>query len=213
MVRLLALGLSLAAGVSEAGLKWETTRIQLAPAFGDTKTEAVFAFTNEGNATVSLTQVVASCGCTVPELKQRTFAPGESGTIRAVYTIGQRQGLNRSTISVRTDTPGSDRHSLSLEVDIPVAIQVMPRTVNWRIGEVGTPKTMTVKIHPEVGLKLTEILGLDEHFSAQIEPGKEAGQYEIAITPSSTATRQRATFSLEFDQPQDRPVQVFAFVF
>jgi hypothetical protein len=147
----------------------------------------------------------------VPTLTQRTFAPGERGEIRAIYSIGERQGLNRSVISVRSDDGAL--HMLSLNVEIPIAIQTLPRVLNWRVDEAPAPKTIALTIHPDLDLKVLGISTTDESFSVEIEPADERGHYRIQVTPSSTATRHRATFSLEFSEPPARPVQVFGFVF
>jgi hypothetical protein len=203
--------LFLAPCIAPAALSWTTTEKSLAPALGAQSAEASFTFTNTGETAVTLSQVSASCGCTVPTLTQRTFAPGEPGEIRAIYNMGERQGLNRSVISVRSDD--GVLHTLTLNVDIPVAIQSRPRVLNWRVDEAPAPKTIALTIHPDLDLEVVGISTADETFSVEVEPADEKGHYRVVVTPASTATRHRATFSLEFSEPPARPVQVFAFVF
>jgi hypothetical protein len=207
------LSLVLLAPVLEARLVFEATELKLAPGFADERSEAVFVFTNQGEKPITISQVNASCGCTVPTLAQRTFASGERGEITALYNIGERQGLNRSQIVVRTEAPDSAVHTLASEVNIPVAIQALPRVVNWRVGDAPEPKVIEVAIHPQAGLKLKGVGGVSEEFSVELLPGPTEGRHQIVVTPTSTANRQRGTFTLEFEEPPARPSQIFAFVF
>jgi hypothetical protein len=52
-----------------------------------------FTFTNEGPENVAITEVQVSCGCLRPRLEQRTYKPGEGGTLRIeVNTLTQVAG-------------------------------------------------------------------------------------------------------------------------
>ena len=95
--------------LSALGLTWESTSISHEAAPQDGEYKAGYSFTNESDQVVTIESVRSSCGCTVPELKKRDYAPGESGTIEAVFSFGTRTGLQRKTISVVTDEAGSDR--------------------------------------------------------------------------------------------------------
>ncbi|UCE50263.1 MAG: DUF1573 domain-containing protein, partial [Phycisphaerales bacterium] len=45
-----------------------------------------FRFTNTGDAVLTITHIVASCGsCTALELEKGRYAPGESGTMKVKY--------------------------------------------------------------------------------------------------------------------------------
>ena len=58
-----------------------------------------FVFTNKGTSPLILTNVQASCGCTVPEWPREPVSPGKSGVIKVAYN---------------TNSPGSFRKSVTV---------------------------------------------------------------------------------------------------
>lgn len=59
-----------------------------------------FTFKNTGNAPLVLNSVRASCGCTTPKWTKEPVAPGEEGTITAIYNSKGRPGNFTKTITV-----------------------------------------------------------------------------------------------------------------
>lgn len=66
--------------------------------------KATFTFTNTGNAPLILNQVVASCGCTVPNYDKKPIAPGQKGHIDITYNgKGKFVGHFKKSITVRSN--------------------------------------------------------------------------------------------------------------
>lgn len=66
--------------------------------------EAVFQFTNTGNAPLIINQAVASCGCTVPKYTKEPVMPGKTGEIKVTYNgKGKFPGHFKKSITVRTN--------------------------------------------------------------------------------------------------------------
>lgn len=59
-----------------------------------------FTFKNTGDAPLVLNTVKASCSCTTPKWTRKPIAPGETGTITAVYDSKGRIGNFTKTITV-----------------------------------------------------------------------------------------------------------------
>ena len=69
-----------------------------------------FTFTNIGSAPLVIHQVVASCGCTVPEYSKEPILPGKKGKIKVTYNGSDKPiGYFKKSIIVRTNakTPTS----------------------------------------------------------------------------------------------------------
>lgn len=61
-------------------------------------------FSNVGDQPLVLTNVVASCGCTVPTYPKAPIKPGEKGEIKVKYNgAGKFPGHFKKTITVRTN--------------------------------------------------------------------------------------------------------------
>jgi hypothetical protein len=61
-----------------------------------------FVFTNVGSEPLILTNVVASCNCTVPTWSKEPIMPGKKGTIKVVYDT-KKVGTISKTITVMSN--------------------------------------------------------------------------------------------------------------
>lgn len=71
--------------------------------------KCIFTFTNVGDGPLVIHQVVASCGCTVPEYTQEPVMPGKTGTIEVTYNgTGRYPGHFKKTVTVRSNAKSSE---------------------------------------------------------------------------------------------------------
>lgn len=67
---------------------------------------SVFTFTNKGQKPLVLSNVRASCGCTVPQWPREPIAPGEKGEIKVKYNTNIGGNFNK-TITVNSNAANS----------------------------------------------------------------------------------------------------------
>lgn len=80
--------------------------------------EVTYRFKNSGNKPLVISDVSASCGCTVPEKPEKPFAPGEEGVIKAKFdSEGRPHGQATKTVYVNANTI-PQQHQLSFTVEI-----------------------------------------------------------------------------------------------
>ncbi|MBL85950.1 MAG: hypothetical protein CMO82_04745 [Winogradskyella sp.] len=70
--------------------------------------ERLFAFTNEGDAPLLITNVKTSCGCTVPSYSKEPILPGKSGELKIKYDT-KRLGAFTKTITVTSNAEGGNK--------------------------------------------------------------------------------------------------------
>jgi hypothetical protein len=80
--------------------------------------EVNFKFKNTGKKPLVITNVSASCGCTVPETPKKAFAPGEEGEIRAKFDSHGKMGLQEKAIFVTANTTPQTFHQRSFRVEV-----------------------------------------------------------------------------------------------
>ncbi len=198
--------------INALGLTWENTVIAHQATPEETEFTAFFAFTNDSDQAVTIESVRSSCGCTVPELAKRVYAPGESGSIEAVFTFGTRTGAQRKTISVLTDEQERERQNLILEIDIPILIEIRPFFVFWRKQEDPTTKTIEVRVSDPKMIVPVAVESQSENFQAEIQTTDDPAVYRIAITPQSTEVTGNTHFLIKTNFPEKNPriVRVYA---
>jgi len=90
----------------------------------DRKVAAKYRVTNTGNATLSITQVRPSCGCTATVIGKWSIAPGESTDLEATFDPRGLKGGVRKSIEVVCNDPKTPASSLTLEAE--VVQEIMP---------------------------------------------------------------------------------------
>jgi hypothetical protein len=205
---LFVLGLLTAIGSppAMAGLTWKETAIEIPVDPLAVKAEAVFVFTNDSNATLTITEARSSCGCTVPELAKRIYAPGESGEIRAVYTFGAHEGRQSKHIVVATDEPGASPYELTLSVDIPRLFEVKPSFVVWRVGDAPEPKSITVRALVPDAAHPVSVESQDTRLEAKLEAvAGEPGVFRIWLAPEATEANFLGKVVVRSNAPANEP--------
>jgi hypothetical protein len=80
--------------------------------------EVAYKFKNNGDRPLIISDVHASCGCTIPEKPQEPFEPGAIGTIRAKFTTKGHPGANVKTITVTANTKKSIYQELTFRINV-----------------------------------------------------------------------------------------------
>jgi len=62
--------------------------------------EVSFRFKNVGDKPLVISNVSASCGCTVPETPKKPYAPGETGVIKAAFNSTGKPGSQSKQVNV-----------------------------------------------------------------------------------------------------------------
>jgi hypothetical protein len=63
-----------------------------------------FKFKNTGDADLVLSNVKASCGCTVPEWPREAIKPGGSGEIQVTFSTAGKSGFQKKAVTIMANT-------------------------------------------------------------------------------------------------------------
>ena len=191
---LLALLAMLGCAQAQSALRWDKKIIELQPGPSEKTAKGEFLFTNISKQPVVIDSVKPSCGCTTAGLEKKTFQPGETGHLTAVFTVGSRKGDQSKSIrvNVRGEKPAT---TLTLVTHIGEPVRLEPSLVFWRAGEAPRAKTISVKL--PAGTRLTRVASSDPKFAATLEPVGEKSEYKITVTPEGTAQKATAVLNIQ----------------
>lgn len=175
----------LAHASTEAELVFENTEIEIQSGFLDTSAEALFRFTNTGDQPVVITDLKSSCGCTVPQLEKRQYAPGEGGEIKALFNFGGRRGTQRKQVTVTT---ADKRYPLNFITHIPEWASVQPQLLRWKLDDPVAPKEVRVKIAAPDKVKLVPPNMNLQHFTV-METKVAENEWVYSLMPKDTSAR------------------------
>lgn len=100
-------------------IEWlDSTFLNLGKVNEGQKVEVNFRFKNTGDRSLIITSASASCGCTVPNPPKEPIAPGNEGSIKAVFDSKGRTGINTKEVFVSANTKPSASHTLSFQVEV-----------------------------------------------------------------------------------------------
>lgn len=91
-----------------------------------TQVKHTFVITNAGDATLTLSSVRTSCGCTTTALAKRDLAPGESVDLDATVNTTGFTGTVIRTITVTSNDPVHASTTLKFEITIGDAPPTVP---------------------------------------------------------------------------------------
>ncbi len=85
-----------------ASIDFETETLDYGTIEQNSNGERIFTFTNSGDAPLIISNVKASCGCTVPTYSKEAILPGKEGEIKIKYDT-KRMGSFTKTITVHSN--------------------------------------------------------------------------------------------------------------
>lgn len=181
-----------------AELKWDKKEWECFPAINDTAVKAEFNFTNTGRDAVTITSVEPGCGCTTASLEKTTFQPGERGHITAVFTLGDRSGLQ--TKPIRVSIKGEEQiTTLSIVAHIPETLKVSPQLVVWQSGDKPQAKTIELVSMRDDPIRVTRVTSSDPAMTVVLQTVKPGKTYRVVVTPAQTANSVAAVVTIEAD--------------
>jgi DNA-binding XRE family transcriptional regulator len=201
------LGLLLAVqGLAHGALTWEAKTADLHPTLADKEAIAHYKYKNTGDKPVKISSVRASCGCTTAALAKDVVAPGETGEITATFTIGNRIGVQKKTITVVTDDQ-PDPTLLTLTATIPQLLEVQPTFVFWSATDKLEPKTIAVKVGKDFPVTKLNVTSTDKSIKTEVS-GPTDNTFKITITPTESGRPINSVLKIEPDFPKD-PAKTF----
>ena len=170
-------GLSLALP-AQARLVFPQTEINTSMTVGAESVWVEFPFANEGSDSAVLDEVQSSCGCTVPELTQKQYAPGEQGVLRARFDVGERQGMQTKQLTVIS---GGETTVLKFNVDVPQRSEFAPRLLLFR-GDDLNPRSTQLTFKADKPVTLISVVSHNPAFTVEVIPSTEGESYELKVT-------------------------------
>jgi hypothetical protein len=191
-----------------AELKFETPVIDAEVSLDAKTLVREYKFTNAGQTPIKITQADAGCSCLAAELAagKFTYAPGESGTLRATFEIGNFQGTIEKLILIWLEGDAEEAPSakVTLRVHIPIIIALEPKTLKWELGGSAEMKSIDVMMEHEKPIQISSVTTSNENFTTKIITIEEGKHYKVEVTPQNTAAGGFTMIRIETDSDVEK---------
>jgi hypothetical protein len=196
--------LALCVPLAAAELKFETKLRELNVGAEDTKVVTEFPFKNESSEEVEIVEYTAGCSCLTASISPNgklKYAPGESGIIRSEFELSALAGTVDKSVAIRLKGDPQDQPSLVLttRINIPVLVEMEPKTLFWNIGEEAKPKSVTLTMKHSEPIKVVKLSGADGRFTQELKTIEEGKKYEVVVTPANTTNVAMGVIHIETD--------------
>lgn len=145
---------------SISALAFEQYYVSLRDVAPSEEVYAYFSFHNVGKVTVTINDLQASCGCLLPQLKKRVYAPGESGDILLrIRTTAQQPGPKEFSVKVLYTDTQPRSHTLFLRAVFPKE-QLYARPMSLAVHQLGSSPVEQEVIVTDLRKSPSEVLGV-----------------------------------------------------
>lgn len=97
-------------------MKWDQKVINLGKIKLNNPSTAIFHFTNNGTSPLIISDVKASCSCTVAEYTKDPVAPGKSGQVKAQYNASKLGSFTKTVTVFYNEEGGMETLTIEGEV-------------------------------------------------------------------------------------------------
>lgn len=176
-------------GFAKAELTFDSKLKELHASADATELTCDFHFENTGTKVEEILSHETNCTCITAQLSEggkRIYQPGEKGTLRAVFSMGNFSGTvdKQVVMRVKADAGESPNLTLTVRIHIPVLVQLDQNTVEWALDEVKKPKVIKVTMNDSQPIKITNVTTSNTDFLVSYKPITDGKEYEITVTPA-----------------------------
>lgn len=206
------------AQLAAAQLEFDSTSKEVHTAPDATTASAIYNFTNKGKAPIKIKYVDPDCNCLGVVVKdgKMTYAPGESGSVRATFKVGNSIGIVDQMVAIWLEGDPKDKPSvnLSIRIHIPELVSLDHKTLKWDVGSEPKPQSIQVTMHHTAAIHVTQIGSTSKDFSLELITHEKGSRYEVVVTPKETTKSGMAVIRIETDCPVDKQKihQAFAMI-
>lgn len=163
---------------------------------------ADFPFTNSSGKSVTITKSDPDCPCLHVQVKggKMSYAPGESGLLRATFDITNFSGQVEKNVGIWLDGDAVPSQKITVKVDIPVLVKIEPKTVVWKVGEEPAPKTIRITMNGEKPIRVLKATS-SAAFATEVRTVEEGKTYDLVLAPMATGAAIVAPVRIETDCP------------
>jgi len=164
-----------------------------------------FPFVNDGTEELVISDVKSHCGCVVPELEIRRYAPGERGEVEVTWSY-KNEGPQLNSIDVLSNAKDAGLTRLQVKADVQPFVRIVPPRMSF--GRLPPGGTLTKRLElfcPDPDLVLHSIESNFAPFSATFIPsdGQRMSRYwieaKIEVPPDQPPAKGDAVLTLDLE--------------
>lgn len=201
---------------AKEGFTFVKSKIAVTAKPDDKKVTVPYHFVNNTKRILTIAKYDSACSCLSAKVRgsKLVYQPGEKGEIRVDFAIGAFSGTVEKTVLLWTTDDPDEKPStvMTVELTIPMLVQVTPTTLFWDQGADSKPQTIKIKVNHDKPIHITEHDGSNKNFPYELKTIRKGWEYEIIVKPGSTEVPGFGMIRMRTDSPIPRYQRQQAFV-
>ena len=185
--------------LAHAGIEFESTSVKVTVGPEDEAADFIYKFKVTGDKPVRITGIEVSCGCMEASSAKSEYAPGETGEVKVIMKVGSVEGEMLKPTTVTTNDPKNQSIQLDATVNVPKIYEFTPMTTSWNMGDEPVTKILTLKVLSKDPINVLKYASTRENMAAEMTVVKPGREYQIKLTPKSTAQPELGLLTIETD--------------
>jgi len=196
--------------ISSAEMVFETKLVEINAGPDVDVVTAEFPFEIKGEVS-EIIEYDAPCSCLSARIEplradrstQLRWEVGETGRVTSRFKMGNFKGTVDKAIVLKMK--GREKPiQLVVRVTIPILFEIQPSTLMWELGGQAREQIFKIRVRHDRPLKILESSGTTENFPFEVRTIKEGWEYELRVTPKSTASPSMGMIRLKTDSELKR---------
>lgn len=171
---------------SWAGLVFESTEFAATATPEQDKIPVTFRFKNTSEEAVTVKEVQTTCGCLTAATDKMSYEPGESGEVKAEFSVGSAEGEDIKSLYVLTSDEKNPRQELKTMITVPALFRIEPLMQKWTVNEAAKPKKIDFKVVHKDPIEIVGLTSSRDNFTAEFKEIEKGRHYEITLIPKTT---------------------------
>jgi hypothetical protein len=163
-----------------------------------------FNFQNKGAGTLIISEITKTCGCTVPELAKKQYAPDEEGFIKVTYSADRGAGVRTRNLYVLSNDPNNPRVELTVKATITQKVVYEPERLDYTLRGDKASVELTIRSSDEQPFAITKFEATSEAVTANFDPNQKAAKFvlQTRIDPQKVGANSNGRIEIGLTHPE-----------
>ena len=170
-----------------------------------------FKFKNTGQGILKIKRIQSTCGCTVPKLAKKEYAPNESGEIKVKFHSPKSESKVNKHLYIMSNDPENPKIELALKAQVILSVSVEPKKIKLLPdAESSDIPDITIKSKDGKEFSIKSITAPNNIITADFDPAVKATEFVLQLKAdySKIGKRRNGVITIGLTHPQNKEVAV-----
>jgi len=172
----------------------------------------IFKFKNIGDGILNISRIQSTCGCTIPKLKKKEYAPGESGEVKVTYTSPVAEGkITPKKLYILSNDPKNKKAPLTIKATVVLAVNFNPKRLSLKLKtEDQAVEPIFIKSKDGKPFSIKSFKSTNNAITASFDPNETSTEFTLQpeINIKVLKKRTRGNIAIAITHPDTKQIHI-----